>query len=103
MLVRLFGAPIGVAFGTSAFMVTLTAAGGLLGRLATSETIWHEPWILSAFILVGSQIGPRIAMRSKPVAMRTRFATYLFGIACQVIASLFIDTSGEEMVQVSFD
>ena len=103
MLVRMFGVPINIAFGTSALMVSITAAGGLLGHLATSQAVWQEPYLLSAFVLVGSQIGPRISMRSKPVTMRKRFATYLFGLACLVIASSFVSTDGGEIAQVLFD
>lgn len=96
MMVRLFGMPINIAFGSSALMVSLTAAGGLLGHLAIGAAIWHEPLLLSAFVLVGSQIGQRMAMRSRPAAMRKRFSTYLFALACPVMASsLLLTPSGE--------
>lgn len=97
MMVRLFSMPINIAFGSSALMVSLTAAGGLLGHLATGAAVWHEPLLLSAFVLMGSQIGPRLAMRSRPVAMRKQFATYLFALACLVMASSFILTPSGEL------
>lgn len=87
MLVRLFGMPVKVAFGSSALMVSLTAAGGLLGHLATGEVEWHEPVVLSLFVLAGSQIGPRITQRSASQVMRKRFAVYLFLLAGLVLAS----------------
>ena len=89
MLVRLFGVPIKVAFGSSAFMVSLTAAGGLLGHVATGAVQWHHPLLLGAFVLVGSQIGPRIALRSKPETLRKRFSAYLFAIALIVLGTLW--------------
>ncbi len=103
MMVRLFGVPINVAFGTSAFMVTLTAAGGLLGHLATTEAAWQDPVLLSAFVLAGSQIGPRLNLRSNGTTMRRRFATYLFGIACLVIASAFVRPDAGEVAQALTD
>ena len=96
LMVRLSGMPISIAFGSSALMVSLTAPDGLLGHLATGSAIWHEPLLLSAFILVGSQTGPWLAVRSSPVAMRKRFTTQLFVLACLVMAnSFFLTPSGE--------
>ncbi len=93
MLVRLFGVPIAVAFGSSAFMVTLTATGGLLGHLARGDALWREPVLLSLFVLAGSQIGPRLTMRSRPTALRKRFAAYLFALAAVVLVSFwFVDS-----------
>ncbi len=90
MLVRLFGVPIKVAFGSSAFMVSLTAAGGLLGHvLAKGAVQWQNPLLLGAFVLAGAQIGPRIAVLSKPETLRRRFSAYLFVIAALVLVSLW--------------
>ncbi len=95
MLVRLFGVPAKVAFGSSALMVSLTATGGLLGHLSAGATVWHEPLLLSAFVLAGSQIGPRLALRSEPRAIRRHFAAYLFGLASLVlVSSLFLAPDG---------
>ena len=92
MLVRMFGVPINVAFGSSALMVSLTAAGGLLGHVATGEFAWHDPLLLSVFVLAGSQIGPRLTLRTQPKVMRRRFAIYLFALAGLVLASAwFVD------------
>ena len=102
MLIRLFGMPISVAFGSSALMVSLTAAGGLLGHLATGVSVWHEPLLLSAFVLLGSQIGPRLTMQSRPLAMRKRFATYLIALACLVMASSFFVTPSGELARSLF-
>ena len=88
MLVRLFGAPLEVAFASSAFMVGITATGGLLGHLAQGEVSWHSPVLLSVFVLVGSQIGPRLTLRSKPADIKKRFAMYLFALAGLIFASL---------------
>ena len=94
MLVRLFGVPIKVAFGSSAFMVILTSAGGLLGHISTGEVAWHHPIVLGAFVLAGSQIGPRLALRSEPETMRKRFSGYLFAIAFALLASLMFAAPG---------
>ena len=95
MLVRLFGVPTKVAFGSSAFMVCLTAAGGLLGHVFAKGAVqWQDPLLLGAFVLAGAQIGPRIAARSRPEALRKRFSAYLFAIAALVVASLWFSLPG---------
>ena len=98
MLVRLFGVPVKVAFASSALMVTLTASGGLLGHLAAGSVGWHDPLLLSAFVLVGSEIGPRLSMRAEPASLRKNFAFYLFALACLVLASTFFASSGGNRV-----
>ncbi len=87
MLVCLFRMPVNVAFGSSAFMVCLTAGGGLVGHAMNGPIQWHEPLVLSLFVLVGSQIGPRLSLRAEATVARRRFAAYLFAIAGLVLAS----------------
>lgn len=88
MLVRLFGVPIAVAFGSSALMVALNAAGGLLGQLSSGAAVWHEPLLLSLCVAAGSQIGPRLSFRSSPRTMKRRFAFYLFVLALLLMTSV---------------
>ena len=82
-----FGGPVPVAIGSSALIVSLTTAVGLLGALATGGVTWNEPLLLSAFVFVGSTIAPRPTMRSSARSIRTRFAASLFALACTVLAS----------------
>ncbi|MCY4189267.1 MAG: sulfite exporter TauE/SafE family protein [Bryobacterales bacterium] len=90
MLVRLFGVPIKVAFGSSAFMASLTASGGLLGHVLAKDAVqWQDPLLLGACVLAGAQIGPRIAVHSKPETLRRRFSAYLFAMALLVVGSLW--------------
>ncbi len=94
MLVRLFGVPIAVAFGSSALMVALNAAGGLLGQLSSGAAVWHEPLLLSLCVAAGSQIGPRLSFRSSARTMKRRFAFYLFVLALLLMTSFgFVSAS----------
>jgi uncharacterized membrane protein YfcA len=90
MMVRLFGVPIDVAFGSSAFMVCLTAAGGLTGQIAAGSIDWLQMFALSAFVAIGAQIGPHLTLRVSQREMTRRFAYYLFFIAAAVVATLWI-------------
>ena len=90
MMVRLFGMPIDIAFGTSAFMVSLTAAGGLTGHAAAWSIDWLEMFALSVFVAIGAQIGPHLTFRRTQQQMSRRFACYLFLIAAAVIVTLWV-------------
>ena len=92
MPVRLFSMPINLAFGSSALMAALTATGRLPRHLSTGGASWHGPLPLRAFVPAGSQVGPRLTMKSKPVAMRKRFATCLVGLAFVALPSSFFLT-----------
>ena len=77
MLVCMFGLPINVAFDLDPDAV----ADGDRG------IAWHDLLLLSVFVLAGSQIGPRITLRTRPKVMRRRFAINLFALAGLVLAS----------------
>jgi uncharacterized membrane protein YfcA len=81
MMVLLFGMPIDVAFGTTAFMITLTAAGGLLGHLHGGQFEWGPAAFLGVFVVVGAQIGPRITLRTSRDVMRKRFSRLLLAVS----------------------
>ena len=91
MMVRLFGMPIDMAFGTSAFMVSLTAAGGLTGHAAAWSIDWLEMFALSVFVAIGAQIGPHLSFRRTQREMSRRFAYYLFLIAAAVLITLWVE------------
>ncbi len=92
MMVRLFGMPIDAAFGTSTFMVSLTAAGGLTGHAAAWSIDWLEMFALSVFVAIGAQIGPHLTFRRTQRQMSRRFAYYLFLIATAVIVTLWVQS-----------
>lgn len=80
-MILLFGMPIEIAFGCASFMVMLTAGSGFVGHLAASPVDWPTTLILGAFVAVGAQIGPRIALRSDTRLLQHRFAYVLFALA----------------------
>lgn len=90
MMVRLFGMPVDLAFGSSAFMVSLTAAGGLTGHLTAGPIDWLEMFALSVFVAIGAQIGPHLTLRTAQIGLSRRFAYYLFFIAAAVLSTLWI-------------
>ena len=54
--------PVNRALGSSALMVTLAAAGGLLGHPSTCGAGWSMPILLGVSVLAGSQLGRSPAM-----------------------------------------
>lgn len=90
LMMRLFGMPIDAAFGTSALMVSLTAAGGLMGHAAAWSIDWLEMFALSVFVAIGAQIGPHLTFRRTQRQMSRRFAGYLFLIAAAMLAALWV-------------
>lgn len=90
LMVRLFGMPVDAAFGTSAFMVSLTAAGGLTGHAAAWPIDWLQMFALSVFVAIGAQIGPHLTFRRTQRQMSRRFACYLFLIAAGLIAAIWL-------------
>ena len=88
MLIRMFGVPIRIAMGSSAFMVARTATSSLTGYFSTGDLVWLHPFVLGLLVLVGSQIGPMITLRTEPETMRKRLSLFLFAVALLVVASM---------------
>ncbi len=76
-MVLVGGVPMGIAVGTSAAMVGMTAVAGLAGHFAAGHLSLSLllPVVIAA--LLGGQIGPRISQRMKLSWLRTVFAFFL--------------------------
>jgi len=85
MMVLLFGVPMGIAVGSSAFMVTLTAAGGLAGHMVSGHMEWQSTLALAVFVVAGAQIGSRIGVRLDKKKMKNGFGWFLLGMAVLLV------------------
>jgi hypothetical protein len=85
MLVLLFGVPMGIAVGSSAFMVGLTATGGFLGHLAAGHIDWRTALILTPGIFIGAQIGARMSVKADKKKMKQ-----FFGFVLAILAVFLI-------------
>ena len=83
LMVLLFGIPIPIAIGSSAFMVGLTAAAGLLGHISVSSFNWTAALLLAIPVFVGGQIGSRLSIH-----MNARHLAKWFGAFVLLVAFL---------------
>lgn len=74
LMVLLCGVPMHVAVGTSSAMVAVTALMGLLGHSAAGHFDWRWAIPLACVAAVGSLIGGKLALKTKPKALKTIFA-----------------------------
>jgi uncharacterized membrane protein YfcA len=81
MLVLLFGVPMNIAVGSSAFMVGLTASGGFLGHLVAGHFDWKVALMLMPGIFIGAQIGARTSVRVDKTRMKLFFGYVLAALA----------------------
>ncbi len=84
-MVLVGGVPMRIAIGTSAFMVGLTALGGLSGHLVTGSFDILAALPLAAAAFVGGRLGSSLSLRFRPRALRTYFAVLLLLIAAWMI------------------
>lgn len=80
-MVLLFGVPMSIAVGSSAFMVGLTAAAGLGGHLGVGHFDWRSAVVLAIPIFIGGQIGSRISVRLDQGRLKIWFGVFLFLVA----------------------
>ncbi len=85
VMALLFRMPMHVVLGCSAFMVSVTATGGLLGHLTVGSWDWGPTLLLGAFVAAGAQIGPRLALQTGPKALQQRFAYFLLLMAAAIL------------------
>jgi len=81
MMVLLFGIPMEIAVGSSAFMIGLTALGGFAGHVASGHFDWKTSLILAAVVFVGGQIGARHSLKLDRRKIQTIFGWFLLCIA----------------------
>jgi uncharacterized protein len=85
MLVLMFGVPMNIAVGSSAFMVGLTASGGFLGHLLAGHFDWKMALMLMPGIFIGAQIGARTSVKADKTKMKRVFGFVLVALAVFLI------------------
>jgi uncharacterized membrane protein YfcA len=81
LMVLLFGIPIPVAIGSSAFMVGLTAAAGLFGHISAGSFNWTAALLLAIPVFIGGQIGSRLSIHLKARHLATWFGVFILLVA----------------------
>ena len=85
MMVLLFGVPMNIAVGSSAFMVGLTAIGGFTGHVAAGHFDWKLALVLVPGIIIGAQIGARISVKIDKTKMKRLFGYVLAALALLLV------------------
>jgi uncharacterized protein len=81
MMVLLFGVPMDIAIGSSAFMIGLTAAGGFAGHVAGGHWDWRSSLVLGMVVFAGGQIGSRLSLGLDKKKLKRAFGWFLLVIA----------------------
>lgn len=84
-VVVLGGVPMSIAVGSSSLMVGVTALTGFAGHLLRGHFDLLLTGVLAAGVLVGSQIGPRFAIKRNQAALKKYFALLLVAISIWLI------------------
>ena len=90
LLIVVFGMPMDLACGTTAVMVSMTAAAGFMGRVSSLSGDWTNTLMLGGVVLVAAQIGPRIALRTAPETLQRRFAWVLAAIGVATLVRALV-------------
>jgi uncharacterized protein len=86
MMVLLFGIPMEIAVGSSAFMVGLTAAGGFAGHAVSGHWDWRTSLVLAVVVFVGGQVGARKSISIDKNRIKRGFGWFVLAIAVLMIA-----------------
>jgi len=89
LMVLLCGVPMRVAVGTSSAMVAVTALMGFLGHATAGHFDYRWALPAACVAVVGSFVGGKLALKTRPKALKTIFAlTTLAAAAFMTINSL---------------
>ena len=81
LMVLLFGIPVPIAIGSSAFMVGLTAAAGLLGHISAGGMEWTPALLLAIPVFIGGQIGSRLSIHLNARRLAKWFGVFVLLVA----------------------
>jgi len=81
LMVLLFGIPIPLAIGSSAFMVGLTATAGLLGHISVGNFNWIVALLLAIPVFIGGQLGSRLSVHLNASQLEKWFGAFILLIA----------------------
>jgi len=84
-VVLLGGVPMKIAVGSSSMMIGITALTGFVGHLLQGHFDLKLTATLAAGVLIGSQIGPRLGVKTDRAKLKKFFALLLFLIALWLI------------------
>ncbi len=84
-VVVLGGVPMAIAVGSSSLMIGVTALTGFAGHVLRGHFDWVLTAVLAGGVLIGSQIGPRFAVRTHQRNLKKYFALLLVGISVWLI------------------
>ncbi len=84
-IVVLGGVPMAIAVGSSSLMIGVTALAGFVGHVLRGHFDLMLTGVLAGAVLLGSQIGPRLALRTHPAGLKKYFAILLAGIAIWLV------------------
>jgi len=79
------GLPIHYAVATSSFAIVFTATAGALKHYAMGNVELHWLALLVPGLILGAQIGARIAKRTKASSLKKAFAVVMFLLALRMI------------------
>lgn len=81
LMVFLFGIPVPIAIGSSAFMVGLTASAGLLGYISVGHFNWIAALLLAIPVFIGGQIGSRLSIHLNAQHLEKWFGVFILMVA----------------------
>lgn len=84
-VVVLGGVPMSIAVGSSSLMIGVTALTGFIGHLLRGHFDLRLTAVLAAGVLIGSQIGPRFAVKTHQARLKKYFALLLVVISAWLI------------------
>ncbi|MFZ0427868.1 MAG: sulfite exporter TauE/SafE family protein [Acidobacteriota bacterium] len=84
-VVVLGGVPMSIAVGSSSLMIGVTALTGFVGHVLRGHFDWLLTVVLAGGVLIGSQIGPRFAVKADQAKLKKYFAVLLVAIAIWLI------------------
>ena len=85
MMVLLFGIPMDIAVGSSAFMVGVTAFGGFAGHAINGHWDWKISLILAVLVFIGGQLGSRVSVSLDKKKLKKGFGWFLVAVAALMI------------------
>jgi uncharacterized membrane protein YfcA len=85
-LVLLGGLPMAAAVGTSLLVISMKSFAALAGYLSAVQIDWSLALAVTAFALVGSVIGGRLAGAIDPDRLRRGFGVFVLAMAIFVLA-----------------
>lgn len=84
-VVVLGGVPMSIAVGSSSLMIGMTALTGFVGHALRGQFDLLLSVVLGAGVLIGSQIGPRFAIRTNPARLKRYFGLLLLLISLWMV------------------